>query len=284
MSEAQVCLREKSYLHESFQWGLAEQSRETNGTLVRYSIPDSQWSKFRTEFGISGFQRVNYFESAEPITEPLDEFAGRIALNDQQTPDNETGTIQIAGSVLTDSLLYVPVSRHFTVEGEERTEIVAVAVFRPESDVIAIRVNTDKRAGGIYNLLRHALDWKTEEPESQKPSFDGEFRSEFGERLADAYTQVWFRDETVAEVNTIHFQGSGDLRESDIVSPYFESNHKLYAGYVRIEATPDAKFYFNWSEHRISFRGETSETEIVEASEQILSLFDAEATPSTPTV
>ncbi|WP_276302392.1 hypothetical protein [Halorussus lipolyticus] len=283
MTNTYVYLRDESFIHDSFEWGFAQYENETDENLVTYPIPDTQWSKFRTEFSISQFQRVNYYESEEPIDESLEDFGRRIAVSDQHIPDNEKGTLQIAGAVQTDSLLYVPISRHFTVEGEDREEIVGVAVFRSESDVIAIRVNTDKRAGSVYNLLRHNLQWETEPPESQKPNFDEKFRTKFGERLAEAYTQVWFRDGTAGEVNTIHFQGSGDLRENNMVSEYFEE-YDLYAGYVRIQANPDAKFYFNWHENRISFRGQTAESEIVEASDRILALLDAEMAPGTPTV
>lgn len=283
MTETCVHLRNESYIEDAFEWGFAGQKREVDGNLVTYPIPDGQWSKFRTEFGISQFQRVNYYETAESTTEPLGQLASRVAVSDRSVPDNEKGMLRVAGAVQTDSRLYVLISRHFTVEGKNRDEIVSVAVFRPDTAIIAIRVNDDERAGGVYTLLRQILEWETERSESRKPSFDSEFRTEFSERLAEAYTQVWFEGENIGNVNTIHFQGSGDLRENEIVSEYF-GEYKLYAGYVRIEADTDAKFYFNWPENRISFRGETAEGEIIEASDQIIRILNRETAPSPASV
>lgn len=274
MTSAHVFVRDGSLVHETFEWGFAEYEKETSATVITYPIAEGQWSKFQRKFGVSQFQRVNYFENTEPIRDSLEEVGIRLTESQQQIPDNEQGTLQIAGTVKVDSRLYVLISRQYTVEGNERDEIVAVAVFRSNSDVVAIRVNTDERADSVYNLLRQGLQWEVESDTSQKPSFEPEFRTQFGEQLAEAYTQVWFRDESAEEVKTIHFQGAGDLRESETVSDYF-GEYELYAGYVRIQARPDTKFYFNWREHRISFRGETEESEIVEASNQILSVLES---------
>jgi hypothetical protein len=274
MIDTHVYLRDGSYVHDSFEWGFAGLESESDGERVRYQIPDNQWTAFRREFGVSQFQRVNYFEIPDRTNETLDEIGRRVAVSSERIPDTEEGNLQIAGSVRHGPYLYVIVSRHFEDEEGEKTEVVAVAVLRSYSDVVAIRVDTDDRAGAVYTLLQRALGWEIETPESLSPEFGDRFRNDFSKRLAEAYTQVWFRHEGDGEeVNTIHFRGSGDLRDSEIASEYFEK-YKLYAGYVRISGSPETEFHFNWSEGRISFQGRTKEEEILEASNQIIAILD----------
>lgn len=193
---------------------------------------------------------------------------------------------ELAAKVFDGTYLYVFLRKQTTDDS-----IAAIAVFRPNSDVFAIRVREDDLATTVFNRLRQDFEVPSEDyrgPDGDQPAFNKRFHTQFENDLVDRYDRIWiaFDEETTDDVlNKIQFlaDGQNDAKDSDYVKNVLsDEGTKIYGG--RVEAsdlalTDPRTFFFNWDQKRVTFQQRPNERTKLEISDSLIRVYDRVLSP-----